>query len=123
MKARVIRLASLLAAVPILFLWPIPACPNDLPEAGTPQFIVVGGYSGYAVPLPDYAARIVAQDDEQRSTANLVYSDISLAPLHIRLSGDYADSTVEIAVHNRSCPVSLPASVAFLARNRFISCF
>ncbi len=115
MKAPNIGLATILAAVPILFLWPMQACPDALPEASTTPFIVVGGYSGYAVPLPDYAARIVAQDDKQHSTANLVYSDISLAPLHIRLSGDYADSTVEIAVHNRSCPVSLPASVAFLA--------
>ncbi|MEA3421770.1 MAG: hypothetical protein U9Q97_08870, partial [Acidobacteriota bacterium] len=115
MKARVIRLATLLATVPILFLWPIPACPDALPEAGTPPFTVAGGYSGYVVPLPDYAARIVAQDDEQRSTASLVYSDISLAPLHIRLSDDYADSAVEVIVHNRSCPVSLPTSLAFLA--------
>jgi len=114
-KARVIRLAIILAAVPILIQWPIPACPNDLPEAGTPPFIVAGGYSGYAVPLPDYAARIVAQDDDQRSTSNHVYSDISLAPLHIRLSNDYADSTLEVIVRNRSCPISLPTSVAFLA--------
>jgi len=114
-KALVIRLAIILAAIPILFQWPIPVCPNDLPEAGTPSFTVVGGYSGYAVPLPDYAARIVAQDDEQHSTANHVYSDISLAPLHIRLSDDYADSTLEVTVHNRSCPISLPTSVAFLA--------
>lgn|GEM_PF-2959333 len=116
MRTGVIRLAGVLAAVPILFLWPVSAFPDALPEAGAPSFIASGGYSGYAVPLPDYAARIVAQGDEQYSTANLVYSDISLAPLHIRLSGDYADSAVEVVVHNRFCPVSPLTSMAFLVQ-------
>jgi len=113
-KTRGIRLAVILAAVPVLLLWPAPARPGALPEAGTPRFTVAGGYSGYVVPLPDYAARIMAQDDEQHSTASLVYNDISLAPLHIRLGDGYAASAVEVIVHNRSCPVSLPASMAFL---------
>ena len=115
MRAHGIRLAGVLSAVSILFLWPIPAYPDALPKADAPPFSVTGGYSGYVVPLPDYAARIVARGDEQYSTANLVYNDISLAPLHIRLSDDYADSAVEVIVHNRSCPISLPSSAAFLA--------
>ena len=117
MRAHIIRLAIILAAIHVLSLWPMPACPEDPQEANTPSFIVTGGYSGYAVPLPDYSARVVAQGDEQYSTTNLVYNDMSLAPLHIRLCDDYADSAVEVIVHSRSCPVSPPASVAFLAQS------
>ncbi len=93
------------------------AVPAFAQETAAPTSFKVqasGGFSGWAVPMPDFAAHINIRGDVVGASARLVYGDVSLTPLQVRIGGNSAEMHCIIAVSNRATTLRLPPSSSYL---------
>lgn len=112
MNARAICLPAILALLILTatfaFAQETPPAPEGL------QVTVSGGFAGWAVPVPDFAARIIVREETTSASSRQAYSDISLTPLHVRIRGNAAETMCTITVRNRATTLRMPTSDAFL---------
>jgi hypothetical protein len=93
------------------------AAPAFAQKTAAPASIKVqasGGFSGWAVPMPDFAAHITIRGEIVGASARLVYGDVSLTPLRVRISGNSTEMRCVIAVSNRATTLRLPPPSSYL---------
>ncbi len=113
MNARASRLIvilslSILAATSAFAQDNAPAAPVNL------RVTASGGFAGWAIPLPDFAARIIVRGETTDASSRLVYSDISLTPLRISIRGNTSEAECVVTIRNRATTLRMPASAAFI---------
>jgi hypothetical protein len=91
-----------------------PAFAQKTPAPASIKVQASGGFSGWAVPLPDFAAHINIRGDIVSASARLVYGDVSLTPLQVRIGGNSAEMRCIIAVSNRATTLRLPPPSSYL---------
>lgn len=113
MNVRALCLPAILA---LLILTAASAFAQETPPAA-PENIrvnVTGGFAGWAVPVPDFAAHIIVRGETAGASSRLAYNDISLTPLHVSIRGNVNAATCTITVRNRATTLRMPTSAAFM---------
>jgi hypothetical protein len=101
--------------IPILILLGAPVFAQDAAAPARLKVHASGGFSGWAVPLPDYAAHVVMRGEIVGGSARMVYGDVSLTPLRVEISGNAAEMPCTVVINDRATTLRLPEAGAFIA--------